>query len=48
MLLRAAKLGNGQSNFQLFMLYCMEEKKDLVAAYKQLFKAVSRGVTYFD
>lgn len=48
-LLRAAKAGNGQSNFQLFMLYStVEEKKDLVKAYRQLNKSVSRGVTYFD
>lgn len=31
------------------MLYSTcDEKKDLVKAYKQLFKAVTRGVTYFD
>ena len=49
MLLKAAKAGNGQSNFQLFMLYStVEEKKDLVKAYQQLTKAVNRGVTYFD
>lgn len=48
-LLRAAKKGNGQSNFQLFMLYStIDEKKDLVKAYRQLMKAVTRGVTYFD
>ena len=35
MLLSAAKLGNAQSNFQLFMLYSnVEEKKDLVKAYR--------------
>ena len=49
MLLKAAKKGNGQSNFQLFMLYSQyEEKKDPVKAYRQLLKAVGRGVTYFD
>ncbi len=49
MLQKAAKMGNGQSNFQLFMLYStIDEKKDLVKAYKQLTKAVTRGVTYFD
>jgi hypothetical protein len=49
MLLKAAKMGNAQSSFQLFMLYStVEEKKDLVKAYKQLFKSVMRGVTYFD
>ena len=49
LLLRAAKTGNGQSNFQLHLLYSgVEEKKDLVKAYSQLYKAVTRGVTYFD
>ena len=50
MLLKAAKSGNGQSNFQLFALYSGEDqsKRDLVKAYKQLMKAVTRGVTYFD
>lgn len=49
MLLRAAKMGNGQSNFQLFMLYSQYvEKKDVVKAYRQLTKAVFRGVTFFD
>lgn len=47
--MRAAKQGNGQSNFQLFMLYSKSEGKiDLVKAYRQLLKAVNRGVTYFD
>ena len=50
MLLRAAKMGNGQSNFQLFALYSGsdERKRDVVKAYRQLTKAVTRGVTYFD
>jgi len=49
LLLKAAKMGNGQSNFQLFTLYSKsEEKLDVVKAYQQLFKAVNRGVTYFD
>ena len=50
MLLRAAKMGNGQSNFQLFALYSGsdESKRDVVKAYRQLTKAVTRGVTYFD
>ena len=48
-LLQAAKAGNAQSNFQLFQLYStVEEKKDPVKAYKQIWKAVTRGVTYFD
>ena len=35
LLTSAAKSGNGQSNFQLFMLYSKtEEKKDLVKAYR--------------
>ena len=34
MLLKAAKMGNGQSNFQLFLLYSqVEEKKDMEKAY---------------
>ena len=49
LLLKAAKQGNAQSNFQLFQLYStIEEKKDPVAAYRQIWKAVTRGVTYFD
>ena len=45
----AAKMGNAQSNFQLFLLYSqVEEKKDIVLAYKHLNKAVCRGVTFFD
>ena len=49
MLTKAAKQGNGQSNFQLFMLYSpIEEKKDVEKAYKCLSVAVQRGVTYFD
>ena len=49
LLQRAAKMGNGQSNFQLFMLYSTcDEKKDIVKAYRQLTKAVTLGVTYFD
>lgn len=36
MLLKAAKMGNGQSNFQLFTLYSGEDasKKDPVKAYR--------------
>lgn len=41
-------MGNGQSAFQLFMLYCDKEKKDLKLAYKYLFKACLMGVTFFD
>ena len=42
-------MGNAQSNFQLFLLYSLvEEKKDVVLAYKHLIKAVNRGVTYFE
>lgn len=45
----AAKGGNGQSNFQLFLLHSqVEEKKDVVLAYKNLCKAVTKGVTFFD
>ena len=46
---RAAKMGNAQSDYQLYLLYSkVEEKKDVVKAYKHLFKAVSMGVTFFD
>ena len=49
LLTEAAKMGNGQSHFQLFLLYSqVEEKKDVVLAYKHLNKAVTRGVTFFD
>ena len=35
LLIQAAKMGNGQSNFQLFTLYStVESKKDPVKAYK--------------
>ena len=35
MLTKAAKMGNGQSNFQLYMLYStVEEKKDIEKAYR--------------
>ena len=45
---KATKLGNGQSAFQLFLLYCSEEKKNVPQAYKYLTKAVVMGVTFFD
>jgi TPR repeat protein len=49
MLKRAAKLGNAQSDFQLFLLYSREEeKKNAALAYKHLARAVSMGVTFFD
>ena len=49
LLTRAAKLGNAQSNYQLFHLYSsVEEKKNPALAYKNLVKAVSMGVTFFD
>jgi hypothetical protein len=45
----ACNLGNGQSAFQLFLLYStVEEKKDVVQAYKYVTKAVTRGVAFFD
>jgi hypothetical protein len=49
MLKKAAKMGNAQSNFQLFLLFSREEeKKDPRIAYKHLIKAVTMGVTFFD
>ena len=48
-MIRASKLGNAQSNYQLFLLYSkIDEKKDVVKAYIQLYKAISMGITFFD
>lgn len=45
----AAKAGNAQSNFQLFLIHStVPEKEDTVLAYNHLWKAVSRGITFFD
>ena len=49
LLTEASKAGNGQSSYQLFIIYSkVEGKKDVVQAYKCLNRAVTRGVTYFD
>ena len=49
MLTKAAKLGNAQSYFQLFLLHSREEeKKDPLTAYKHLGRAVTMGATFFD
>ena len=49
LLQRAAKMGNAQSDFQLFLLYSREEeKKNPVLAYKHLSRAVAMGITFFD
>ena len=49
LLKKSAKAGNGQSSFQLFVVYSREEGvKDNKVAYRYLTKAVESGVTYFD
>ena len=49
LLKKAARAGNGQSCFQLFLVYSREDEvKDNKLAYKYLTKAVETGVTYFD
>ena len=46
---KSARAGNGQSAFQLFLIYSKEnEVKDNKLAYKYLAKAVESGVTYFE
>jgi len=49
LLKKAARAGNGQSAFQLFLIYSKEDEvKDNKIAYKYLAKAVENGVTYFE
>lgn len=49
LLLKANKMGNAQSSFQLYMLYSQQHAKiDAKKAYKFLTKACQRGVTYFE
>lgn len=49
MLLKAHKLGNAQSSYQLFLLYSMmPTKKNTVKAYRFLNKSVNLGVTNFE
>ena len=46
---RSAKEGNGQSCYQLAVIYLNEEGfKDIPAAYKYFEKALLRGVSFFD
>ena len=48
-LLKAQKVGNAQSAFQLYLLYSsMEGKKDIAKAYRYLNKAMTLGVTNFE
>jgi TPR repeat protein len=47
-LLKAHKAGNGQSSFQLFLLFSNTIKKDVKKAYLFLHKAVQLGVNYFE
>jgi TPR repeat protein len=49
MLLQAYKAGNGQSAYQLFIMYSsMPTKKNTVKAYRYLTKSIQLGVTHFD
>ena len=52
-LTRASEMGNGQSFFQLYLIYSGKDGqdaalKDPVKAYNYLMSAIIRGVTYFD
>lgn len=48
-LIKAQKVGNAQSAFQLYLLYSsMEGKKDIAKAYRYLNKAMTLGVTNFE
>ena len=48
-LLFAAKEGNGQSAYQLFIMYSsFPAKKDIIKAYRMLNKALQYGVTHFE
>lgn len=49
LLLTSAKAGNGQSCYQLYILYStMGNKKNTVKAYRFLNKALQLGVTHFE
>lgn len=50
-LTKAAAAGNGQSMYQLFLIYSGKEDsslKDAEKAYEYLMLAIFNGVTYFD
>jgi len=49
LLLKAAKAGNGQSAYQLFIMYSsFPTKKNTIKAYRMMNKAVQQGVTHFE
>ena len=49
LLRKSSKVGNGQSSYQLYVIYSQEEGfKDVVKAYYYLEKAIQVGVTMFD
>jgi len=49
LLLQASKLGNGQSAYQLFIMYSsVPTKKNTIKAYRFINKAVQLGVTHFE
>ena len=49
LLKRSSKVGNGQSSYQLYVIYSQEEGfKDARKAYYYLEKAIQYGVTMFD
>lgn len=46
---KSAKGGNGQSQYQLYMIYNSEEGfKDIKKAYAYLIKAIQNGVSCFN
>lgn len=49
LLLKASKEGNGQSSYQLFIMYStIPTKKNTIKAYKFLNKSINLGVTHFE
>jgi TPR repeat protein len=48
-LTKSARAGNGQSCYQLFLIYYQEEGfKDVVKAYQYLEKGIMNGCSHFD
>ena len=52
-LTKASRMGNGQSFFQLYLIYSGKDGQDKalknpIKAYNFLMSAIIRGVTYFD
>lgn len=49
LLAKSARAGNGQSCYQLFLIYFQEEGfKDVVKAYQYLEKGIMNGASHFD